>query len=113
MAADRSDRGPETAEPEAPRAEEWLKRLADDLGEPPVSPREMGQVLKLAREVAHAVERKLAPPAAFLAGVYAGRRAGEGASREEALAEAVRAGFGLLPDRPSDGPTGSAPATGE
>jgi uncharacterized protein DUF6457 len=89
--------------------DEWMDRLADDLGEERLSPKEVGQVLKLAREVAHGVERKLAPLAAFVAGVHAGRRAGEGASREEALAESLRAAAALLPEPASEEPESSAP----
>jgi uncharacterized protein DUF6457 len=74
-----------------------MDRMADELGEERMSPKEIGQVLKLAREVAHGVERKLAPLAAFMAGVHAGRRAGEGTSREEALAEGALAAAELIP----------------
>jgi ubiquinol-cytochrome c reductase iron-sulfur subunit len=53
--------------------EEWMQRFARDLGEQSMSPREVGKVLHLAREVAHGVERKVAPLAAFLAGIPEGR----------------------------------------
>lgn len=91
----------------------WMDRLAARLGEQPLSPGEVGQVLELARDVAHGVERKLAPLAAFLAGVHVGRRTGEGRRRDEALAEAVEAAAALLPDRaahpdPAQGSTSSA-----
>jgi hypothetical protein len=86
---------------DATGAEEWLSRLAGDLGEPPMSSREMGQVLKLAREVAHGVERKLAPLAAYLAGVHVGRRGAQGAAPDEALSEAVRAAAAILPVQPA------------
>jgi hypothetical protein len=93
--------------------EEWTQRFARDLGEQSMSPREMGKVLQLARDVAHGVERKVAPLAAFLAGVHVGRRAGEGGSREEALAEALRTAGGLLPRGPSEDGSGSASSTRE
>jgi hypothetical protein len=93
--------------------EEWMQRFARDLGEQSMSPREMGKVLHLAREVAHGVERKVAPLAAFLAGIHVGRRAGEGGSREEALAEALRTAGALLHREPSEDTPGSAPSTGE
>jgi uncharacterized protein DUF6457 len=79
--------------------DEWVDRLAGDLGEPPMTSQEIGRVLKLAREVAHGAERKLAPLAAFIAGTHVGRRAAEGASRDAALSEAVRAAAALLPDQ--------------
>ncbi len=79
-----------------------MERLAGSLGERPLRAREIAQVLKLARDVAHGVERRLAPLAAFLAGTHVGRRAGEGASPEEALGEAMRAAASLLDEEPSD-----------
>ena len=81
--------------------EEWINRLASDLGEPSLSSREIGQVLKLAREVAHGVERRLAPLAAYVAGMHVGRRAAQGASPEEALSEAIRAADAFLPVEPA------------
>ena len=78
--------------------EEWIDRMAEALGEDPVSPAELGEVLKLAREVAHRVERKLAPVSTFLAGVHAGREAASGGSRAEALSRAAAAARALLPD---------------
>ena len=93
--------------------EEWTQRFARALGEPPMSPREMGKVLQLAREVAHGVERKVAPLAAFLAGIHVGRRAGGGVSREEALAEALRTAGEVLPRDPSEDGPGSASSTRE
>jgi hypothetical protein len=87
-----------------------MDRLADDIGEQPLNQKEIGQVLKLARDVAHGVERKLAPLAAFVAGVHVGRRVAEGASREEALGESLRAATALLPENDSDEPAASAPS---
>jgi uncharacterized protein DUF6457 len=87
--------------PDAAGADEWLSRLAADLGEPPLTSRETGHVLKLAREVAHGVERKLAPLAAYLAGVHVGRRGAQGVSPDEALSEAVRAAAAILPVQPA------------
>jgi hypothetical protein len=89
--------------------EEWMDRLAGELGEQSMSPKEIGQVLKLAREAAHGVERKVAPLAAFIAGVHVGRRVAEGGSREEALGESLRAATELLPEKESDEPGGSVP----
>jgi hypothetical protein len=86
---------------EATGTEEWIRRLASDLGEPSLNSREIGQVLKLAREVAHGVERKLAPLAAYVAGVHVGRCAAQGASPSEALSEAIRAVDAILPVQPA------------
>jgi hypothetical protein len=93
--------------------EKWMERFARDLGEQSLSPGEMGKILHLARDVAHGVERKVAPLAAFLAGIHVGRRTGEGGSREEALAEALRTAGALLPREPSEDAPGSEPSTGE
>jgi hypothetical protein len=86
---------------------EWIDRLAEELGEEPVSPAEMGLVLKLAREVAHGVERKLAPVSTFLAGVHAGRGMAEGGSREDPVRRAVSAALRLVPERDLDAVAGS------
>lgn len=99
----------ETGTSNARSNEEWLERLAGDLGGRPMSSREMGQVLKLARDVAHGVERKLAPLAAFLAGVHVGRRTAEGALPDEALAEAVRAAAAIIPAHPGADTPDSSP----
>jgi hypothetical protein len=71
--------------------------LAGHLGEVELTSRERGQVLKLARDIAHRVERRMAPLAAYLAGIHVGRRVAEGLSREQALAEAVQIAAALLP----------------
>jgi hypothetical protein len=77
--------------------EEWIDQFAEALGVEPVTPHELGVILKLARDVAHGVERKLAPVATFLAGVQAGREAGTGSSREGSLARAVEVADRLIP----------------
>ena len=70
--------------------EEWLDRLAGELGVGGLTPEELGAVLKLAREVAHGIERRFAPVSAFLVGVSVGQRAATGDGRGEALEAAVR-----------------------
>jgi len=84
--------------------DEWIDRMAEALGEEPVAPTELGEVLKLAREVAHRVERKLAPVSTFLAGVYAGRQVAGGGSRPEALARAAASAHRLRPEPAGDDP---------
>lgn len=96
-----------TGQTKGKAVEDWMDRLADDLGEQPMSSKEIGQVLKLARDVAHGVERKLAPLAAFVAGVHVGRRMAEGASREGALGESLQAAAALLPEKRPEEPGGS------
>ena len=77
--------------------DEWIDSLVTALGEEPLDPRQMGAVLKLARDVAHGVDRKLAPLSAFVAGIHVGRRTTEGLSSQDALAEAVQAARALIP----------------
>ena len=76
---------------------EWIDRLAGALDEPGISAEELGSVLKLARDVAHGVERRLAPVSAFLVGVAVGTRSARGVSREEAFRTAVDTTRSLLP----------------
>ena len=77
--------------------DEWMDELAAALGEEPLEAREVGAILKLARDVAHGVERKLAPLSTFAAGVLVGRRIAEGVPRAEALTEALSAARSLIP----------------
>ena len=83
--------------------DEWMDKLVAALGEEPLEAREMGAVLKLARDVAHGVERKLAPLSTFVAGVHVGRRIAEGSLKEDALAEAVAAARALIPAQAEPG----------
>jgi hypothetical protein len=76
---------------------EWEDRLAAALGEDPLSPQELGMVLKLARDVAHGVERKLAPVASYLVGVHAGRLAAAGGARADGLRAADGTAREILP----------------
>lgn len=82
----------------------WEERLAAALGEDPISPQELGVVLRLARDVAHGVERKLAPVASYLAGVHAGRRAAAGGDRSDGLRAADRAARAILPEPDGNDP---------
>jgi len=82
--------------------DDWIDRLAGSLGEEPISPEELGAVLRLARDVAHGVERKLAPVSTYLAGVHAGRTAAAGGTRAHALRRAVEEAGRLIPE-PAEG----------
>jgi hypothetical protein len=88
----------------------WLDRLSEELGEPPLKREEIGALLRLARTVARASDRRLAPLTTFVAGVHVGRRTAEGASREEAQREVVQAIRKISPeyleDAGPDGPGG-------
>ncbi len=75
----------------------WLDELAAALGEPPVERSQIGAMLRLSRDVAHRVERKLAPLSTFAAGLHVGRRTAEGATAEEAMREVLDAATRLIP----------------
>ena len=88
----------------------WLDDMAAALGEEPLTPSEVGLALRLAREVAHGVERKLAPLASYLAGVRAGRLAAAGTPRPEAFVQVLDAVAALLPPATErSGGAGGAP----
>ena len=76
----------------------WIETLAETLGEDPLSARETAEILGVAREVAHRVERRLTPLATFLAGVAAGRGMAGGTSRGDALSAALETIGSLLPE---------------
>jgi hypothetical protein len=67
----------------------WLDEIAAALGVDPLAPEDTEELLGLARDVAHGVERKVTPLAAFLLGAGVQRRISEGAPRPDALAAAV------------------------
>ena len=72
--------------------DEWIDQYANALGEQPLSPAETGDILKLARDVAHGVERRLAPLAAFVAGLAAARAPAEGSDRAASVHAALEPG---------------------
>lgn len=80
--------------------ESWIDQLAEALGEEPLGGAETTLLLSAARDVAHRVERRSTPLAAFLLGAAAGRAMAAGMPRDAAL----RAGLGavglLLPEGP-------------
>lgn len=80
----------------AETASEWIARLAVELGVEPLSLRTQAEVLGLARDVAHGTERKVAPLASFLAGLYAQRAVDSGRDVDEALRDVSEAVERLL-----------------
>ncbi|HEU4864611.1 MAG TPA: DUF6457 domain-containing protein [Actinomycetota bacterium] len=85
----------------------WIDRLAAALDEDPLTDAETTRLLGSARDVAHRVERKITPLAAFLLGAATGRRMAEGVSRDDALGSALGTLEGLLPSEPPKGRTTS------
>jgi hypothetical protein len=79
---------------------DWIDRLARELREEPLSDREVARVLGVAREVAHRVERKITPLAAFLVGTAVGRRLTAGEDRPGALDASFATLEALLPQAP-------------
>jgi hypothetical protein len=76
----------------------WLQRLADILAVERLSDDEMEALLAVARDVAHRVERKVTPLAAFLLGMGVARRIAAGDGRAEALERASADLVALLPE---------------
>jgi Domain of unknown function (DUF6457) len=85
----------------------WIDRLATALGQEPLTDAEATRLLGSARDIAHRVERKITPLAAFLLGAATGGRMAEGGSREDALGSALGTLDGLLPSVPAEGRTTS------
>ena len=81
---------------------DWVDRLAEGLGEEPLTALEIQRLLAIAREVAHRVERKATPLAAYIVGVAVGARMAEGASREAAFDRAMEAVLDRLPPAPPE-----------
>jgi hypothetical protein len=75
----------------------WLHRLADAMDVEPLGDDEMEALLALARDVAHRVERKVTPLAAFLLGMGVARQVARGHGRREALERASADLGALLP----------------
>ncbi len=80
--------------------EAWIDRLARALGEEPLSRMEANELLGVARDVAHRVERKITPLSTFVLGVAAGRATTGGAARAEALPGLIERLRAELPEAP-------------
>jgi hypothetical protein len=78
--------------------EGWIDRLARALGEDPPTQGEVNELLGVARDVAHRVERKITPLASFLLGEAVGRELAAGATRDQALPRAIERLRTELPD---------------
>lgn len=74
-----------------------MQRYAAALGVDGAAEVGSNAILALARDVAHATERKNAPLAAFVAGYYVALRQAGGTSTSDALTDALVAAERLLP----------------
>lgn len=79
---------------------DWIERLAEDLGEDPLTEEETNRLLGASREVAHRVERKITPLSTFLLGAAVGRGLAGGTTRDQALRTALDALESILPEAP-------------
>lgn len=78
------------------RMEAFFAELADRVGTAPVTAAEAAELLALARDVAHGVERKYAPLATYAAGLVLDRETdpAERADRIRAIRESLAASSG-------------------
>jgi len=102
---------PEQPEQEDPM-ESWIDQLADALGEERTTAGETSEILSVARDVAHRVERKLTPVSTYLLGLAVGRRLADGADRRSALDERAARLRAVLPEAPEEGEDSPVPADG-
>ena len=75
----------------------WIDGLAEALGVEPLTASEADRLLRTSRDVAHRVERKGTPLAAFLLGMHVARRTADGSPRDLALDDAIGMTEALLP----------------
>ena len=89
--------------------EDWLEGAAAALDVERIDPDEARLVLRLARDVAHGVERRMAPLASYLAGLAAGR-ALDGAEGQDGLSNRVATLRDIVATlQPLIGPEGEGP----
>lgn len=77
---------------------DWIDGLADELKLDRPSVHETEHLLRSARDVAHRIERRATPLAMYLVGVAAGRAAGAGQPRDDALDDAIHTLLLRLPE---------------
>jgi hypothetical protein len=67
----------------------WLGALATTLGVDPLTDDQVMELLGVARDIAHGVERRATPLATFLLGAATQRRIAHGATAADAFADAL------------------------
>jgi hypothetical protein len=80
----------------------WLETLATTLGVDALDDAQVMELLGIARDVAHGVERRATPLATFLLGAATQRRIGRGATPADAFDDAVAELRKALPEAPAD-----------
>jgi hypothetical protein len=80
----------------------WLETLATTLGVDALDDAQVMELLGIARDVAHGVERRATPLATFLLGAATQRRIGHGATPADAFDDAVAELRKALPEAPAD-----------
>ena len=83
---------------------EWIDDLAATFALEPLSDDETDRFLRVARDVAHRVERKGTPLAAFLMGMDVAWRMTEGATRDVAIDASIATVEALFPAAPDPQP---------
>ena len=78
----------------------WIDELAASFGQDALNGDETRRLLGVSREIAHRVERKETPLAAFLLGMDAARRIAQGETRAAAIAGAIERIEAMLPPAP-------------
>ena len=78
----------------------WIDDLAGALEVDTLSASETERLLRLARDVAHRIERKGTPLASFLLGMHVGGRTADGSPRAVVLDDAIALAEALLPPAP-------------
>jgi len=79
-----------------------LDRLAQALGVEPATASETAEILTIARDVAHTIERRITPVSTYLIGMSVERRVADGATRDEALAAALADMRTVVPHAPEE-----------
>ncbi|MEO8422622.1 MAG: DUF6457 domain-containing protein [Actinomycetota bacterium] len=78
----------------------WMDDLAEMFELDPLTAAETDSLLRVARDVAHRVERKGTPLASFLLGMHVARRTTDGSPRADALDDAIALIEARLPPVP-------------
>ena len=79
-------------------SDEWVNRLAERLDVEGLTTEESSRLLAAARDVAHGVERRITPLAAFVLGAAVQRRTTGGTARDRAITESLSVLEELIPD---------------